>query len=101
MQDTFVKTLKALGTMPKDQVKAKFAELGTLCICGKCPTFNSCAKDAGEGLYCAYGTSFHCITEVKGCFCPGCPVTPQLGLKHQGYCLMGSEKSQRYDAMIR
>ena len=99
-EDTFIKTTKSVKTMPKEQVKAKFEELVRMCICGKCPTYNSCAKDAGEDFYCLHGTSFHCITAIDGCLCPGCPVTPLLGLKHQAYCLMGSEKSQRFDAMI-
>ena len=101
MEDTFVKTSRQLMSMPKNQVMGKLAELSKMCICGKCPTFNACAKDAGEGLYCAHGTSFHCVTEGKGCLCPGCPVTAPLGLKHQAYCLMGTEKAQRFDAMIR
>ena len=100
-EDTFIKTSKSLKAMPRDQVKEKIAELGKMCICGKCPTYNSCAKEAGEGLYCARGTSFHCITEAKVCLCPGCPVTPPLGLKYQAYCLKGSEKAQRFDAIIK
>jgi Protein of unknown function (DUF2769) len=99
-EDTFIKTSKSLMTLQKDQVRAKIAELGNMCICGRCPTYNACAKDAGEGLYCAHGTSFHCVNEGNGCLCPGCPVTKPLGLKYQAYCLAGSEKSQRFDALI-
>jgi len=101
MDDTFVKTMKSMMSMPKDQVMGKVAELSKMCICGTCPTYTSCAKNAGEGLFCAHGTSFKCISEGKGCLCPGCPVTKPLGLKYQAYCLMGTEKAQRFDAMIR
>jgi hypothetical protein len=100
-EDTFVKMMKQLRTMPKAQVMNKVAELGKLCTCPSCPSYTSCAKSAMEGLFCAHGTSFHCISENKGCICPGCPVSAQLGLKHQAFCLMGTEKTQRYDAMLK
>jgi hypothetical protein len=100
-EDPFVRTMKQMMTMPKDQVMKKVGELNKMCICGSCPTYTSCAKNAGESMFCAHGTSFHCITENKGCVCPTCPVTKPLGLKHQAYCMMGTEKAQRFDAMIR
>ena len=99
--DAFVTTMKSLMTMPGAQVQAKVAELGKMCICGTCPTYNNCAKVAGESLFCYHGTSFNCISEAKGCMCPGCPVTKPLGLKYQAYCIMGTEKAQRFDAMIK
>ena len=99
--DAFVGTMKGLMTMPRNEVNAKVAELGKMCICGRCPTYNNCAKVAGENLFCYHGTSFNCITEPNGCLCPGCPVTKPLGLKFQGYCATGTEKAQRFDAMIR
>jgi len=100
-EDTFIKVQKTLMNMPKDQVMKKFMELKGRCNCPKCPTYTSCAKNAMEGLFCGYGASFHCISEQKGCICTTCPVAKELGLGHAVFCQMGSEKSQRYDALMR
>jgi hypothetical protein len=56
--------------------------------------------NAKEGFYCAVGKSFMCITFDKGCTCPTCPVTSDLGLKYHDYCLKGSEKAQRYEKTV-
>ena len=100
-EDTFTKVQKQLMAMPKDQVMKKFMELKGMCNCPKCGTYNSCAKNAQEGLFCGYGASFHCITEMKGCICQKCPVAKELGLGHAAYCGMGSEKSQRFDGFLK
>ena len=74
----------------------KAEELRGKCICGGCPTYNSCAGDAKELLYCILGESFRCITEDFGCVCPACPLVDEIGLEHLTFCLEGSEASQRY-----
>ncbi len=66
-----------------------------LCICGDCPTYNDCARDNQELLYCTLSKSPMCITEEAGCICPACPITEQMGLKHEYFCTRGSEKEQR------
>ena len=99
--DTFINVQKQLMNMPKDQVMKKFMDLKGMCNCPKCPTYTSCAKSAMEGLFCGYGASFHCITDVKGCICAKCPVAKELGLGHAVFCQMGSEKSQRYDTLMK
>jgi flagellar biosynthesis component FlhA len=66
-----------------------------LCICGGCPSYTQCAGEKEELLYCTLGKSPACITEEKGCICPQCPITDQMGLKHEYYCTKGSEKEQR------
>ncbi len=95
--DTFEKTM---GDVKKKSAKeqAEFiADLKSKCPCPGCPTYNSCAGKAGEKLFCITGKSFMCITEDKGCACPTCPLAKQVGLKHQKYCLRGSEMAQRYE----
>ena len=99
--DPFVTMMKTVRALPREKVAERMGELAKMCTCPQCPTYNECAKNAGEGLFCAHGTSFHCITEPKSCICPGCPVTKQAGLKHQAFCVMGSEMAQRYGAMIK
>jgi hypothetical protein len=100
-EDTYVMMQKQMMTMPREQVKMKLGELMKMCTCPQCPTYNECSRNAMEGLYCSIGRSFHCITESKGCICPGCPVAKQMGLKHQSFCLTGMEKAQRFDDMIK
>jgi hypothetical protein len=100
-EDMYVKMQKQMMSMPRDQVMKKIGELMKMCTCPKCPTFNECAKNAMEGLFCSMGHSFHCITENKGCICSSCPVAKMQGLTHQSFCLMGNEKSQRFDAMLK
>ena len=82
---------KALPTLGKNTAK-----LRELCICPQCPTYNSCAGDAKELLYCVYGISFRCLTEDLGCICPTCPVVDKIGLVQLTFCLLGSEATQRY-----
>ena len=66
-----------------------------LCICGGCPSYNNCAKEEQELLYCSLGKSPACIIKENGCICPSCPVTDQMGLKNEFFCTRGSEKEQR------
>jgi len=67
------------------------------CICPTCSTWNECAKEANEKLFCVTGKSKGCITELKGCECPVCPLAQSLdiGVIKNSYSLMGSEMEQR------
>ena len=98
--DTFEQILQKLTTMQKEE-KAKLIEAEKArCMCGTCPSYTDCARDADEKFYCVVGRSFICITEDKGCTCRSCPVTSDLGLRFHDCCLKGSEKAQRYEKMI-
>ncbi|UCE96996.1 MAG: DUF2769 domain-containing protein [Candidatus Bathyarchaeota archaeon] len=66
-----------------------------ICVCGGCPSYNDCAREKKELLYCALGKSATCITDEAGCICPNCPVTEQMGLTHDYFCTKGSEREQR------
>jgi hypothetical protein len=87
VMDTFEMVLKEKG---QDQ-----EHLRQECICPDCPTYNDCARDAKELIYCIVGRSASCITEDLGCTCPGCPVTVELSLVYQTFCILGSEAEQR------
>jgi hypothetical protein len=63
-----------------------------LCICKMCPSFLECNEEIGFCLA-ASGKSA-CITEEKGCLCPGCPVLDEEGFQHAYYCTHGSEPDQ-------
>jgi len=64
----------------------------SMCTCRQCPSFKACGESIG---YCfpSIGKS-NCIKNENGCVCGTCPVTSQLGLKHDYYCIKGSEKEQ-------
>jgi hypothetical protein len=66
------------------------------CTCPLCPSYNRCARDNHELIYCIAGKSQLCITDGQGCTCINCPVTRQMGLKHDCFCIKGGEAAQRY-----
>jgi Protein of unknown function (DUF2769) len=67
------------------------------CICHTCATYNECALDANQKLFCVIGKSGDCIEEPRGCECPKCGLAKSLdvGVFHNTYCLRGSELEQR------
>jgi len=80
-----------LMKQPKAVIDAKMAELTGLCTCADCPTY----KGTGETklLFCALGGG-KAIKEEKECLCPACPVTPEVMLRWNFYCLKGSGMQQ-------
>ena len=72
-----------------------FEEKKKLCVCCGCPTYNDCAKENNELLYCALGKSSICITKEAGCICATCVVADQMGLVKEFFCTRGSELEQR------
>ena len=67
----------------------------SLCICPTCPTYNECAKDNEELIYCVLGKSITCVTKESGCICPACEITEKMGLTKDYFCVYGTEKKQR------
>ena len=68
----------------------------SMCICGKCNIYNDCAKSANELSYCLIGKSPKCIQPGDAwCVCGICPVSEELGLKNNTFCLEDSEARQR------
>jgi hypothetical protein len=95
--DTFDMMQKKMKEMAPEELKKQIESLKGMCNCPGCPSYNSCAKNAKESLYCAMGKSFMCISEEKGCICPTCPVAKTMGLKNKFFCTRGAEKAQRYE----
>lgn len=93
----FEEMLQSMKKMTPAEVAEAEKKLAALCTCPACPTYNKCAKNAKEILYCVNGKSFMCISEEKDCICPSCPVAAEAGLKHKYFCTKGSEKAQRYE----
>lgn len=61
------------------------------CFCPNCPSYNECAQEKTEKLYCAkeIGKST-CAYKTNGCICSGCPVHMKNDLKAGYYCINGS-----------
>lgn len=61
------------------------------CSCPNCPTYNECAKEKEELLFCAQeigkGT---CQYKMNGCICPVCPIHKENNLGASFYCIYGS-----------
>lgn len=95
--DLFEEKMRAMKEMAPENRMEMVKNLKSRCPCPTCPSYNTCAKEAGETLFCATGKSFMCISEEKSCICPTCPITKELGLKHTFFCIRGAEKAQRYE----
>jgi hypothetical protein len=92
--DKFERAMKKLEEMKPDDSKDHLAKKERLCDCIKCPSYNKCAGDGRELLFCLKWKS-NCITDQAGCICNTCPVAEELGLNHMYYCLQGNEKEMR------
>ena len=88
---TFEQATEMMAQMSEEERKATIAENTNMCICASCPTYVGTGET--ELLFCELGKS-DVITEDKGCTCPGCPVTPKMGLRWNDYCLKGSGREQ-------
>ena len=93
--DKFEETIQMMAKMSSEEIMKAIKMNKSLCICGGCPSYNDCAKDNDELLYCSLGASPDCINKAEVCICSVCKVTPKMGLKNQYFCVKGSEKKQR------
>jgi hypothetical protein len=98
--DKFEQMMKDVKGTSHAQLDKDMEKYKTMCICVKCPTYNACARNAKEMVFCLVGKSFACISEQKTCNCPTCPLTSECGLKHTSFCMKGAEKAQRYEHAI-
>jgi hypothetical protein len=93
--DSFEKMLKDLDMKQGEGKDKEMARLKAACICPDCPTYNKCAGDRQELLFCFLGKSAQCIKDELGCICPDCPVAAEAELVNLYYCTAGSEKEMR------
>jgi len=92
--DKFEEIIEKTTKMSPDEQEQGNEKNRGFCICGKCPSHDSCMKGKNELLYCFNGKSA-CTVTKKGCLCPTCPMTSLNGLKHFYFCAKGSEREQR------
>ncbi len=95
--DDFETLMKELEELPSEDRSQKVKKLEVDCVCPTCPTYNECAKNKGENIFCITGKSKDCITMTLGCLCPTCPLAQKykIGLMYNFYCNNGSETDQR------
>lgn len=74
------------------EIEQKKQKVLDMCICPQCPSWVEC-NEKGGFCFLTIGKSSY-ISEEKGCICPGCPVTDDMGLAHDYYCTKGSEEEQ-------
>lgn len=94
--DKFEELINELNGMSEDDRNQKIKELEVDCVCPLCPTFNQCAKDADENIFCIRGKS-NCTKTEKGCICPNCPFASKyrIGVFNNFYCMQGGELEHR------
>ena len=94
--DKFEELMHELSEMSEEERSAKIKELEVDCVCPICPTFNQCAKEAGENIFCIRGKS-NCIETQKGCICPNCTFAfkYKIGVLNNFYCINGGELERR------
>ena len=94
--DSFEELTNQLNEMSDDERREKIEELQLDCVCPICPTYNNCAKDTGENIFCLKGKS-NCVKKEKGCMCPTCPFAAEfkIGVIYNFYCMRGLETDQR------
>lgn len=93
--DKFEQTMQQMASLTTEERMKMIDSMKDLCICGDCPSYNDCASEANELLYCVLGKSPSCITDEIICTCPDCPVTDQMGLEYEFFCTRGAEREQR------
>jgi len=93
--DSFEELTNQLNEMSDDERREKIEELQLDCVCPICPTYNKCAKDTGENIFCLKGKS-KCFKKEKGCMCPTCPFAAKfkIGVIYNFYCMRGLETDQ-------
>jgi len=95
--DKFEERFNEIMQMSKEDRNKAIRDLEVDCVCPICPTYNQCAKNAQEKLFCIIGSSKECITKERGCMCPNCPIAGifGIGVKYNFYCTRDSEMEQR------
>jgi len=95
--DKFEEKINELEGMSEEEKNNLIEEMQKDCICPICPTYNECAKEANELLFCVVGKSEKCITKERGCMCPTCPFGQKygIGVKYNFYCIRDTELKQR------
>lgn len=95
--DKFEEKINELEELSEEDKNNAIEKMKEDCVCPICPTYNECAKNAGEKLFCVLGKSENCIDKERGCMCPTCPFARKygIGVKYNFYCTRDTELEQR------
>ncbi|NMO08394.1 DUF2769 domain-containing protein [Methanobacterium subterraneum] len=95
--DAFKKLIDKLNHLDGEKRLKTLEELEGDCVCPICPSYNDCAKEKDENVFCITGKSEGCINMELGCLCPTCPLAQkyQIGMMNNFYCHRGSETEQK------
>jgi len=95
--DEFEKLMEVLDQLDGKKRLNALKELEGDCVCPICPSYNECAKEKDENVFCITGKSNGCINLELGCMCPTCPLAQKykIGMIYNFYCHRGSENEQR------
>jgi len=99
--DAFCRTLSDLVPRRKEERWTVYDRWKASCTCPDCPSYNACARENSELLYCILGMSNSCIREDRHCTCPSCPLYGELGLSGKDFCMKGSEAAIRFERALR
>ncbi|MCE5215340.1 MAG: DUF2769 domain-containing protein [Methanobacterium sp.] len=94
--DQFEELINQLNDLSENDKEEEIKKLQKDCVCPICPTYDQCAKDKSEIIFCITGKS-SCIEQEKGCMCPTCPFASKykIGVLHNFYCIRGRDLEQR------
>jgi hypothetical protein len=92
--DQFEDVSRRMAAMTPEQQHKAVAEAKAFCECARCPSFGPHARDGGQLLFCTLGRATDAC-QGNGCSCGHCAAKKMLGLRHERFCALGTEKEQR------
>ncbi len=94
LNDKWAEIQRMYAKMEVDEQMDVMRENCELCRCTDCPSYNICARDKGERVFCIISGS-GCISDLKGCICGDCEVAQRMGMTTSRYCAEGTEAARR------
>ncbi|MCQ8894798.1 MAG: DUF2769 domain-containing protein [Methanolinea sp.] len=98
--DSFTRLILDLKSRKKEERWKIYDRWKASCACSQCPSYNECARETDELLYCILGMSNSCIREDRHCTCPSCSLYREFGLSGKDFCMKGSEAAIRFERTV-
>lgn len=94
LDDKWAEIQRMYARMDDDEQEDVMRENCELCRCVDCPSYNDCAGEKEERVFCILSGS-GCISELRGCLCGDCEVAQRMGMTTSRYCIDGTEAARR------
>ncbi len=94
LHDKWAEIQRMYAKMDIEEQEDVMRENCDLCRCVDCPSYNICARDKGEKVFCILSGS-GCISDLKVCVCEDCEVAQRMGMTDSRYCVEGTETARR------